>query len=139
MIAAAPRAADSEPVAPRRLTGGWFRIENAIVDEYLRRVTPSAFVVYAVLRRFADVETGQCWPTITKLAELAGMSRRNVQMILAKLTQAGFIAVEKTAGGRGPNATHTYTVLRLPPAQRAKPASPLNGRKSLHRCSPLHP
>jgi DNA-binding MarR family transcriptional regulator len=47
--------------------------------------------VLAALAKFTDNKTRVCWPSITKLCEITGISRPTVAKALGRLTQVGLI------------------------------------------------
>lgn len=62
-----------------------------------------------VLRRRAN-ERGECWPSLSTIAEESGMARRRVAALLAKLEAAGYVARQRRLGEDG---SPTSTVYRL--------------------------
>jgi hypothetical protein len=89
--------------------GGWFRIDNALIDggELACLNSLVALKVYLVLRRFA--RNGEAWPSLATIAKLAGCNRGHVSRAIAILEGAGWISRAKR--GRGPHQTTHYEML----------------------------
>ena len=63
----------------------------------------NAFVVWLAIKSHADYQTGVCWPSVRKLAELTGLSSVTVQKCLKTLTEANLLRVESE--GKGTRST----------------------------------
>lgn len=73
--------------------GDWYhyaRIPNGAIDniDFLGR---NAFCVYCALLRFADKQTGICWPSVAGLCRMTGLARRSLFRELARLSKLGLI------------------------------------------------
>ncbi len=66
-------------------------------------------LVMLALADFASDDTGESWPSIATLAEMACVSERQVQKIIADLKQSGDIEVTEA---RGRNHTNIYKIIK---------------------------
>ena len=113
-------------------------------EVYQLRLSATALAVYSYLRRLADPETHQCWPSYANIAETFGCSKRTVAKYVAELCEAGLVGIEATSvttkDGQRWNGNLRYTILPIRQAvelfherQLAKlPASPRAKRKRKH-------
>ncbi len=99
------------------------RVSNCTIlpnELYQLKLSATAFAVYSYLRRLADPETHQCWPSYANIAETFGCSKRTVGKYVAELCEAGLVGIEATsvitADGLKWNGNLRYTIL---PIQRA--------------------
>jgi len=76
------------------------------------RLEPLDIVVYAALDSFVDSD-GSAWPSISTLAERAGVSRRTVTRSLPRLAGAGYIVRERRRKAGGQKAFDS-TLYRMP-------------------------
>jgi hypothetical protein len=86
----------------------WFRIDSGDVDN-IAHVGAVAWTVYTILRRHAS-EAGECWPSIARLAHLAGVTERSTRTAIKRLSAADMVSIEKRQGRNG-TMTNLY---RLP-------------------------
>jgi len=85
----------------------------AIVPEWVLGLSGNAVKLYAVLRRFADDETGVAWPSRKTLGERMTCSVDTVDRILRELEQAGAVVIQNRvteAGDLTSNLYHVRTV-----------------------------
>lgn len=94
------------------------RISNCTIlpnEVYQLKLSATAFAVYSYLRRLADPETHQCWPSYANIAETFGCSKRTVAKYVAELCEAGLVGIEATsvitADGLKWNGNLRYTIL----------------------------
>ncbi len=67
-------------------------IPNKALDCLLERNHSNAAVlVYQVLCRHYNLKTNQCWPSLTTIAKLSGLDKRNVSRSLKTLSETGMI------------------------------------------------
>ena len=66
-----------------------------------RRVSGSSAMVLLVLADYARDDGTRCYPCVATLAYKTGLTRRPVQVILAKLREKGVLVVVKQGRGRG--------------------------------------
>jgi DNA-binding transcriptional MocR family regulator len=71
---------------------------NAVIDE--RGFTRLDKLVYWAIRRFRNGKTGQCYPSLTTVADLVPCSRSSVQRALQNIKRAGFIDWERGRKGQ---------------------------------------
>jgi len=45
-----------------------FRLDNCIIDDHAAEMGALGVALYAVLQRYADRTTGQCWPSVSTMA-----------------------------------------------------------------------
>lgn len=79
-------------------------------------------LVFLALADFANDETDTCWPSISAIAEMVGISGRQVSRALHDLEVEGYIEVQP---GRGRNITNLYKI----PCENMTPMSPLRQEK----------
>jgi hypothetical protein len=115
-----------QPAGPRN--EGWFNACNApagwtkIENEVLARapeIGATAFLVYAVLKSHRN-GSGDAWPSIGRIAALAGVSQRAVRTAIGTLKAATLIAVESRRDLRGGSLSHQYTFPLAPPHDPAE-------------------
>lgn len=85
-------------------------VDNAIIRVYGDKLGPYGIAAYNALCVHADKDTQQCWPSYQTLADLVGMSKRQMMREIAKLVEMGL--VHKESGKDG--APNTYTLLDPP-------------------------
>lgn len=71
----------------------------------------NSFGVWLAIKAHADYQTGVCWPSVRKLAELTGLSAVTVQKCLKVLTDNNLLRIEK--GGKGTRSTRYVARERL--------------------------
>jgi len=96
------------------------RVSNCTIlpnEVYQLKLSATAFAVYSYLRRLADPETHQCWPSYANIAETFGCSKRTVAKYVAELCDAGLVSIEATsvttADGLKWNGNLRYTILPI--------------------------
>lgn len=95
----------------RKPKGHFFSLPNEIFDLGL---SPSAFLVYSYLRRSANRNTHQCYPSYETIGSAVGLSRNTVQKCVGELADRGLIFTENTSiitkGGMKLNGNLRYTI-----------------------------
>lgn len=86
---------------------GWFHLDNAIIDEYLPKIGPTAFAVYACIVRHSD-RRGDAFPSYTLLQRELNTGRHQIAAAIKKLVDAGLVTITK--GKRASNVYHIVTV-----------------------------
>ena len=80
-------------------------------------LSANALAIYAYLRRLADPDTHQCWPSYANIAETFGCSTRTVAKYVAELCEAELVSIEPTtvttADGSKWNGNLRYTLLPI--------------------------
>jgi hypothetical protein len=86
-----------------------------------RVLSPTARLVAVRVALFLNCKTGRCDPSYGTLAREIGISERSAIRAIAALEARGWVAVERSAGGRRDNTNqfHLFT-----PAERVTPVSP---------------
>jgi len=94
-----------------------FRLDNTIIDDYAAEMGAIGVAMYAVLQRYADRTTGQCWPSVATMARLLRLSKNCVKKYLHLLARRGLITIAPRATAEGDPTSNLYTV--HDPTQRA--------------------
>lgn len=84
-----------------------------IVPTYVLEEAPDAVAVYCAFRRYADFDTGVCWPSIDRVADDLGKSRRTVQRHLRSLVAIGAVAVD-SGKDTGSSSRYQFPRQRFP-------------------------
>jgi hypothetical protein len=103
-----------------RLKGNYFGIANDVIDKHGRTIGAIGVGVYAALARFADAQTGECWPAIARLERVLGLARSTVKVYLRKLADAGLIEIEERWAEPGDRTSNLYTLLDANPSAVAR-------------------
>ncbi len=98
-----------------------FTIVNAMIDQHLAALKASDAILWLVLWRFVDSKSGTVTISHSRLAELAGMTRRGVVKAITRMTAAGYV---KRVRKGGPDHSSNIYRLALPPAQLGNHGSP---------------
>lgn len=89
----------------------------------------TAFRTYAAMLAFADLRTGECWPSLAAIADTAGLSRATVARGLEALRALGVVTWKQQHDVDG-QASNRYTVAMVPatppPALAATAAEPVD-------------
>lgn len=89
---------------------------------YDQELRPAAKLLYAEVSAMADV-TGFCWATNRYLAELQGLTKRTVQLLLGELEEHGYIMIEVLTDDKGAVTERRLYItdaglMRLPPVSK---------------------
>jgi len=87
-----------------------FRIDNCVIDDYAAEMGALGVALYAVLQRYADRETGQCWPSVATMAATLRLSQTAVKKFLRHLAQLGVISIASRYTAAGDHSSNLYTV-----------------------------
>jgi len=87
-----------------------FRLDNCLIDDYAAEIGALGVAIYAVLQRYADRTTGQCWPSVATIARLLRLSKNCVKKYLHLLAQLGLITIAPRATAAGDPTSNLYTV-----------------------------
>lgn len=90
-----------------RRNGDWFWSQNLLLKAKLH---PTVKLAYLALCSYANKNTESCYPTISQLAQVAGISSRSILRAITKLEKAKAIKIEK---GKGRGNANRYTLLKL--------------------------
>lgn len=122
-----------DPVIKVRSEKGKFIVLEHEIHSYLGKIGSHGYVVYSILQRYSNHETGRCYPKIGTIAGMMGVSRGTVHAALGSLIDVGLLSM--TSGATSGKANE-YILLRIgcQPADRGcQPAeggvSPLTPNK----------
>jgi len=87
-----------------------FRLDNILIDTYAAEMGAIGVAIYAVLQRYADRTTGQCWPSVATIARLLRLSKNCVKKYLHLLARCGLITIAPRAMAEGDPTSNLYTV-----------------------------
>lgn len=88
----------------------WFWIDNNLLKGWAKSLGPTPVAVYACLCMYTSESQGTCYPSITTISELLGISRTTVIAAIKKLEDSAIIEVEHS---HGEGKSNTYTILPL--------------------------
>jgi DNA-binding MarR family transcriptional regulator len=94
----------------------FFSLDNDLIDVHAKVIGSTALSVYVALARFVNRKTGECWPSIGRLASLLDLARNTVKAALRTLEAAGLIAIRRRRDPAGDATSHLYTLLDASPA-----------------------
>lgn len=78
----------------RDIRSKFYQIDDCFVDIYMKLVKPGGTAVYNVLCRHANKDQ-KCFPSKKTIAELSGISERNVYDSIKRLELWNIIKIEK--------------------------------------------
>ena len=87
-----------------------FRVDNIIIDDYAADLGALGVAVYAVLQRYADRATGQCWPSVATIATRLRLSKNCVKKYLHLLARRGLISIASRTTTEGDPTSNLYTL-----------------------------
>ena len=94
----------------------FFSIDNDIIDVHAKTIGAIGIAIYAVLARYANRRTGECWPAIARIQRTLKLGRSSVKRYLQRLEDAGLITVEARWSEDGDRTSNLYTLLDPDPA-----------------------
>jgi DNA-binding MarR family transcriptional regulator len=94
----------------------FFSMDNDIIDVHAKTIGALGVAIYAVLARFANRKTGECWPAIARIQRTLNLGRSTVKRYLHLLEKAGLITVEERWSDDGDRTSNLYTLLNPEPA-----------------------
>lgn len=77
-------------------------LESNVIDSYEK-------MVFIALKKFADSKN-QCFPSLKKLSDVTGLSKRKIQDTLKKLEQKHIITIESRIRADGGTTSNIYTL-----------------------------
>jgi hypothetical protein len=98
----------------------FFSIDNNIIDVHAKTIGAIGIAIYTVLARYANRRTGECWPTIPRIARMLDLGRSTVKRYLHRLQKAGLISIEERWDEEGDRTSNRYTLLAPDPEAVAK-------------------
>ena len=85
--------------------------DNAIIDDFGPKIGAHGVAVYHALNRFADRQTGECWPKIKKIGAKLRLSESSVKRTLHVLKAVGLITIEPRWSEDGDRTSNLYTLI----------------------------
>jgi DNA-binding MarR family transcriptional regulator len=98
----------------------FFSIDNDIIDVHAKTIGAIGIAIYAVLARYANRKTGECWPAIARIQRTLNLGRSTVKRYLHRLETAGLITVEERWDEEGDRTSNRYTLLDPDPTAIAQ-------------------
>jgi len=98
----------------------FFSIDNDIIDVHAKTIGAIGVAIYTALARYANRRTGECWPTIARIARMLELGRSTVKRYLHRLQAAGLISIEERWDEEGDRTSNRYTLLAPDPEAIAK-------------------
>lgn len=92
----------------------WIWVESALIDLYGARIGPYGIAAYVTLSRFANNETQTAFPSLRKLAKLAGMTVLTLRKTLQDLARLNLIRITPRVSAKGDRDTNIYTLIEVP-------------------------
>jgi hypothetical protein len=89
----------------------FFSIDNDIIDVHAKTIGAIGIAIYAVLARFANRRTGECWPAISRIQRTLKLGRSCVKRYLHLLQAEGLITIEERWSEEGDRTSNLYTLL----------------------------
>jgi Helix-turn-helix domain len=96
-----------------------FRVDNIIVDEYAEKIGAIGLAIYNVLARYADRQTGICYPSIGTIAKKLRLGRTTVKKYLRILLNYSLIAISSRLSDAGDPTSNCYMLLDPSPEKVA--------------------
>jgi hypothetical protein len=87
-----------------------FRLDNCVIDDYAAEMGAMGVAIYAVVQRYADRTTGQCWPSVATIAATLRLSKNCVKKYLHLLARLGLITMAPRYTADGDHTSNLYTV-----------------------------
>ncbi|MDY6314476.1 MAG: helix-turn-helix domain-containing protein [Clostridia bacterium] len=88
------------------MDGNFIKVHNNLVRS--KELRPTEKIVYMCIKAYAY--TGECFPSVKRLAEDAGVCMRTVQRCIKVLCGKGLLTVERRKNANGGNATNLYRI-----------------------------
>jgi DNA-binding MarR family transcriptional regulator len=98
----------------------FFSIDNDIIDVHAKTIGALGVAIYAVLARYANRKTGECWPAIARIQRTLNLGRSTVKRYLHRLEAAGLITIQERWDEEGDKSSNLYTLLNPEPEVIAK-------------------
>jgi hypothetical protein len=96
-----------------------YRIDNIIIDDYAEKIGAIGVAIYNVLARYADRQTGICYPCIGTIAKKLKLGRTTVKKYLRILLNYSLIAISSRLSDEGDPTSNSYMLLDPSPEQVA--------------------
>lgn len=88
---------------------GFYQVYNAVLKDFGSTIGPYGIALYNVLCYYAG-QNGTCFPSLTTLGDMAGMTVPTVIKYLKVLEDCELISIEKRHGEVGDNLSNLYTI-----------------------------
>ena len=98
------------------MDGNFIVVHNSVVRS--KDLRPTEKIVYMCIKSYAF--TGECYPSVKRLAEDAGVCERTVRRCVKTLCEKGLISVERRKNANGGNATNLYIIEPFEPINSAE-------------------
>ncbi len=89
---------------------GFFMVDNELIDEHGAEIGPYAFFVYGAICRYSD-RNGKCFPSVSTLARVTGISESSVRRSLNRLEEHKLIYRTQCFDPQGGQRSNIYTLL----------------------------
>ena len=99
-------------------------LESNILDTYEK-------MVFIALKRFSD-SNNQCFPSLNKLSEITGISKRKIQDVLISLEQKQIISVQNRIKSDGGKTSNLYTLYDFKELWNAESSEEIKEMKKKH-------
>jgi Helix-turn-helix domain len=96
-----------------------YRVDNIIIDDYAEKIGAIGVAIYNVLARYADRQTGICYPCIGTIARKLKLGRTTVKKYLRILLNHSLIAISSRLSDEGDPTSNLYMLLDPSPEQVA--------------------
>lgn len=96
-----------------------YRVDNIIIDDYGEKIGAIGVAIYNVLARYADRQTGICYPCIGTIAKKLKLGRTTVKKYLRILLNHCLIAIAPRQSDAGDPTSNFYILLDPSPEQVA--------------------
>ena len=88
-----------------------FSLAHDLIDHHVKTIGIIGVGLYTALARYANRKTGECWPSIGRLAHLLACARSTIKIYLRKLVEVGLITITQRQDEAGDATSHLYTLL----------------------------
>lgn len=121
----------------------FFRFTNEFVDDnHIEKMGVAAYSVYSVIKRHANYQTEQSFPSYTRISERTGLSRTRISGALKRLVEGGYITIEKSKAPTGERNLYTIHNLEQTSLESKKSkktlAKRVNGKQKVQLNEPNH-
>ena len=99
--------------------------DNAIIDDYGPKIGAYGVAVYHALNRFADRQTGVCWPKIKTIGARLRLSESSVKRALLILKSVGVITIDPRWSEDGDRTSNLFTLIPLATVAERTQSTPI--------------
>ena len=90
---------------------GFCLLDNKAIDSHILK--KFELLIYVVLIRFANNETGACYPSLERIASCAGVSRTTTKKAIKSLEEKGILEKFVRVDENGQHTTNIYKITRI--------------------------